>query len=286
MDLVDILGNTFVFLLEIPVKVKKCVHEQVTHEKRNNLIEFKRKKAILDKLKEKYGLTGDGKEDSWCNVKYKLGEDSYVIMCCYNATYCTCMDEHFSFLKDLHWVCSEPADLNQPIYFSPFQKDDYIIQWDGPEHIKDSEVTFERVEKELVRLIERMKALKAEYKELKAKDDFDSTAALFESLKSHYHLIEPEKAINATRYAYSPDIRYFVISYCKARNKIYVPSGLEQQEIVLGSLETFTLPDCWEMKCNEQTISATTFDEYKKYLDGILKQYKNLEQSKWDKYDI
>ena len=286
MDLVDILVNTFDFLLEIPDKVKKCVHEQVTHEKRNNLIEYKRKKAIIDKLKEKYGLDGDGKEDSWCNVKYKLGEDSYVIMHCDNATYRTCMDEHFSFLKDLHWVCSEPADLNQPIYFSPFQKDDYIIQWDGPEYIKDSEVTFERAEKELVRLIERMKALKAEYKELKAKDDFDSTAALFESLKSHYHLIEPEKSINATRYAYSPDIRYFVISYCKARNKIYVPSGLEQQEIVLGGLETFTLPDCWEMKCNEQTISATTFDEYKKYLDGILKQYKNLEQSKWDKYDI
>ena len=286
MDLGDIIGNTFDYLLEIPDKVKKCVHEQVTHEKRNNLIEYKRKKAIIDKLKEKYGLDGDGKEDSWCNVKYKLGEDSYVIMYCDNATYRTCMDEHFSFLKDLHWVCSEPAYLNQPIYFSPFQKDDYIIQWDGPEYIKDSEVTFERAEKELVRLIERMKALKAEYKELKAKDDFDPTVALFESLKSHYHLIEPEKSINATRYAYSPDIRYFVISYCKARNKIYVPSGLEQQEIVLGGLKTFTLPDCWEMKCNEQTISATTFDEYKKYLDGILKQYKNLEQSKWDKYDI
>jgi len=286
MDLGDIIDNTFDYLLEIPDKVKKCVHEQITHEGRNNLIEYKRKKAIIDKLKEKYVLDGDGKEDSWCNVKYKLGEDSYVIMYCDNATYSTCRDEHFSFLKDLHWVCSEPADLNQPRYFSPFQKDDYIIQWDGPEYIKDSEVTFERAEKELVRLIERMKALKAEYKELKAKDDFDPTAALFESLKSHYHLIEPEKSINATRYAYSPDIRYFVISYCKARNKIYVPSGLEQQEIVLGGLKTFTLPDCWEMKCNEQTISATTFDEYKKYLDGILKQYKNLEQSKWEKYDI
>lgn len=286
MDLGDIIGYTFDYLLEIPDKVKKCVHEQITHEGRNNLIEFKRKKAIIDKLKEKYGLDGDGKEDSWCNVKYKLSEDSYVIMYCDNATYSTCRDEHFSFLKDLHWVCSEPADLNQPRYFPPFQKDDYIIQWDGPEYIKDSEVTFERAEKELVRLIERMKALKAEYKELKAKDDFDPTAALFESLKSHYHLIEPEKSINATRYAYSPDIRYFVISYCKARNKIYVPSGLEQQEIVLGGLETFTLPDCWEMKCTEQTITATTFDEYKKYLDGILKQYKTIEQSKWEKYDI
>ena len=125
-----------------------------------------------------------------------------------------------------------------------------------------------------------------EYKQKKSADDFDKTADLFESLKSHYHLIEPENSINAIRYAYSPDIRYFVISYCKARNKIYVPSGLEQQEIVLGGLETFTLPDCWEMKCNEQTISATTFDEYKKYLDGILKQYKTIEQSKWEKYDI
>lgn len=100
MDLCDILGNTFDYLLEIPDKVKKCVHEQITHEGRNNLIEYKRKKAIIDKLKEKYVLDGDGKEDSWCNVKYKLGEDSYVIMYCDNATYRTCKDEHFSFLKD------------------------------------------------------------------------------------------------------------------------------------------------------------------------------------------
>ena len=42
MDLVDILGNTFDFLLEIPDRVKKCVHEQATHEERNNLIEFNR----------------------------------------------------------------------------------------------------------------------------------------------------------------------------------------------------------------------------------------------------
>ena len=134
--------------------------------------------------------------------------------------------------------------------------------------------------------MERFKELKSEYKEKKAADDFDETAALFESLKSHYHLIEPENSINAIRYAYSPDIRYFVISYCKSRNKIYVPSGLEQQEIVLGGMTSFTLPDCWEMKCTEQTISAKTFDEYKKYLDGILKQYKTIEQSKWEKYDI
>jgi hypothetical protein len=77
-----------------------------------------------------------------------------------------------------------------------------------------------------------------------------------------------------------------VISYCKARNKIYVPSGLEQQEIVLGGMDSFTLPDCWEMKCTEQTITATTFDEYKKYLDGILKQYKTIEQSKWENYEL
>lgn len=160
MDLVDIIGSTFDYLLELPDRVKKCVHEQITHEKRNNLIEYKRKKAA---------------------------------------------------------------------------------------------------------------------------DDFDETATLFECLKSHYHLIEPEKSINAIRYAYSPDIRYFVISYCKARSKIYVPSGVEQQEICLGGLNAYTLPDCWELKCTEQTISATTFEEYKKYLDGILKQYKNLEQSKWEK---
>ena len=287
MDLVDIIGNTFDYLIEIPDKVKHCVHETITHEERNNLIEYKRKKAIIDKLKEKYSLDGDEQENSWCNIKYKLGEESFVLIYCANATtYYNSKDEHFSFLKDLHWAWPEPADLSQPRYFSLVQNNDYIIQWDGPEFIKDSEVTFERAEKELVRLIERMKALKVEYKELKAKDDFDETTELFESLISHYHLIEPEKPINAIRYAYSPDIRYFVISYCKARNKIYVPSGVEQQEIVLEGLETFTLPDCWEIKCNEQTISATTFDEYKKYLDGILKQYKNLEQSKWEKYDI
>ena len=33
---------------------KKCVHEQATHEERNNLIEYKRKKAIIDKLKENH----------------------------------------------------------------------------------------------------------------------------------------------------------------------------------------------------------------------------------------
>lgn len=55
MDFGDILGNTFDYLLDIPDKIKKCVHEQTTHEERNNLIEYKRKKAIIDKLKEKYG---------------------------------------------------------------------------------------------------------------------------------------------------------------------------------------------------------------------------------------
>lgn len=54
MDLVDILGNTFDYLLELPDRIKKCVHEQATHEERNNLIEYKRKKAIIDKLKENH----------------------------------------------------------------------------------------------------------------------------------------------------------------------------------------------------------------------------------------
>ena len=54
MDLVDILGNTFDYLLELPNRVKKLVHEQVTLEERNNLIEYKRKKAIIDKLKENH----------------------------------------------------------------------------------------------------------------------------------------------------------------------------------------------------------------------------------------
>lgn len=54
MDLVDILVNTFDYLLELPNRVKKWVHEQVTHEERNNLIEYKRKKAIIDKIKENH----------------------------------------------------------------------------------------------------------------------------------------------------------------------------------------------------------------------------------------
>lgn len=54
MDLVDILVNTFDYLLELPNRVKKFVHEQVTHEERNNLIEYKRKKAIIVRLKEDY----------------------------------------------------------------------------------------------------------------------------------------------------------------------------------------------------------------------------------------
>ena len=197
-------------------------------------------------------------------------------------------DIYFSYITDFKWKWPEPIDNGERWSFYIRQKNcqnDYYLTWGKPVPIKE-DATFEEVEAILLRLMERFKELKSEYKEKKAADDFDPTASLFESLKSHYHLIEPENSINATRYAYSPDIRYFVISYCKARNKIYVPSGLEQQEIVLGGLETFTLPDCWEMKCNEQTISATTFDEYKKYLDGILKQYKTIEQSKWKKYDI
>ena len=204
---------------------------------------------------------------------------------------------HFTYVPDFHWQWPEPTDINSRwFYFSKDTPDDYYLTWDNPVPIKE-DATFEEVEAILLRLMERFKELKSEYKEKKAADDFDETETLFESLKSHYHLIEPENSINATRYAYSPDIRYFVISYCKARNKIYVsyckarnkiyvPSGVEQQEIVLGGLETFTLPDCWEMKCTEQTISAKTFDEYKKYLDGILKHYKTIEQSKWEKYDI
>lgn len=287
MDLVDILGNTFDYLLEIPDRVKKCVHEQVTHEERNNLIEYKRKKAIIDKLKEKYGLTGAGAGDdcSWCNIELELLNEKYSVIYCENAS--STMDRHhFRYIPDFKWKWPEPTDQQSRWAYLPGDSiDDYYLTWENPVPIKE-DATFEEVEAILLRLMKRFKELKSEYKEKKAADDFDPTAALFESLKSHYHLIEPEKSINATRYAYSPDIRYFVISYCKARNKIYVPSGLEQQEICLGGLEAFTLPDCWEMKCTEQTISATTFDEYKKYLDGILKQYKTIEQSKWEKYDI
>lgn len=284
MDLVDILGNTFDYLLEIPNRVKKCVHEQVTHEERNNLIEYKRKKAIIDKLKEKYGLTGMDSE-SWCNIEIEFQDKKWSVIYCENA-YSNMNDHHFSYIPDFKWEWPEPIDMNSRWAYLPKDcQDDYYLTWENPVPIKE-DATFEEVEAILLRLMERFKELKSEYKEKKAADDFDPTAALFESLKSHYHLIEPENSINATRYAYSPDIRYFVISYCKARNKIYVPSGLEQQEIVLGGLETFTLPDCWEIKCNEQTITATTFEEYKKYLDGILKQYKTIEQSKWEKYDI
>lgn len=288
MDLVDILGNTFDYLLDIPDKVKKCVHEQVTHEERNNLIEYKRNKAIIDKLKEKYGLTGTGDEDgeAFCNIELDLHDKKWIVISCQNKTYHISNGNNFCYIPDYKWKWPEPTDPQSRWAYLPGDSiDDYYLTWENPVPIKE-DATFEEVEAILLRLMKRFKELKSEYKEKKAADDFDPTAALFESIKSHYHLIEPEKSINATRYAYSPDIRYFVISYCKARNKIYVPSGLEQQEIVLGGLESFTLPDCWEMKCTEQTISATTFDEYKKYLDGILKQYKTIEQSKWEKYDI
>ena len=284
MDLVDILGNTFDYLLELPDRVKKCVHEQATHEERNNQIEFNRKKAIIDKLKEKYGLTGSDNE-SWCNIELELHGEKCVVISCENAS-CTIDKHHFRYIPDFKWKWPEPTDpQSRWAYLPKDTPDDYYLTWENPVPIRE-DATFEEVEQILLRLMERFKELKSEYKEKKAADDFDPTAALFESLKSHYHLIEPEDSINATRYAYSPDIRYFVISYCKARNKIYVPSGLEQQEINLGGFSSFTLPDCWEMKCTEQTISATTFDEYKKYLDGILKQYKTIEQSKWEKYDI
>lgn len=281
MDLVDILGNTFDYLLEIPDRVKKYVHEQATHEERNNLIAYKRKKAIIDKLKEKYGLPGSDSE-SWCNIELELQDEKCVVISCENKT----NHINFWYIPDFKWKWPEPTDPNSRWAYLPKDTpDDYYLTFENPVPIRE-DATFEEVEAILIRLMERFKELKYEYKEKKIADDFDPTAALFESLKSHYHLIEPEKSINATRYAYSPDIRYFVISYCKARNKIYVPSGLEQQEIVLDGMASFTLPDCWELKCTEQTISATTFDEYKKYLDGILKQYKTIEQSKWEKYDI
>lgn len=289
MDLVDILGNTFDYLLEIPDRIKKCVHEQTTHEERNNLIKYKQRKAIIDKLKEKYCLTGNSDEDgeAFCNIELELNNKKWVVISCENETYhIHSTDGYFRYVPDFKWKWPEPTDLESLWAYLPSDSsDDYYLTWENPIPIKE-DATFEEVEAILLRLMERFKELKSEYKEKKAADDFDPTASLFESLKSHYHLIEPENSINAIRYAYSPDIRYFVISYCKARNKIYVPSGIEQQEIVLGGLNSFTLPDCWEMKCNEQTISARTFDEYKKYLDGILKQYKTIEQSKWEKYDI
>lgn len=287
MGLVDILGNTFDYLLELPDRVKKCVHEQATHEERNNLIEYKRKKAIIDKLKEKYSLTGSSDEDgeAWCNIELELHDKKWGVIYCENASN-NMERNHFIYIPDFQWKWPEPTDLSSRwAFLQSNTTDDYYLTWGNPVPIKE-DATFEEVEEILLSLMERFKELKSEYKEKKAADDFDETETLFESLKSHYHLIEPEKSINATRYAYSPDIRYFVISYCKARNKIYVPSGVEQQEICLGGLNAYTLPDCWELKCTEQTISATTFEEYKKYLDGILKQYKNLEQSKWEKYNI
>ena len=286
MDLVDIIGGTFDYLLELPDRVKKCVHEQITHEKRNNLIEYKRKKAIIDKLKEKYNLTGyDDGDDYWCNIELELHGEKCSVIYCENAS-CNMNDNHFTYIPDFHWKWPEPTDQQARWLCLPKDcQDDYFLTWENPVPIKD-DATFEDVEAILLRLMARFKELKSEYKEMKAADDFDETADLFESLKSHYHLMEPENSINAIRYAYSPDIRYFVISYCKARSKIYVPSGVEQQEICLGGMNAYTLPNCWELKCTGQTISATTFEEYKKYLDGILKQYKNLEQSKWEKYDI
>jgi hypothetical protein len=287
MDAGDIIGYVFDYLLEIPDKVKKCVHELITHEKRNNLIEFKRKKAIIDKLKEKYGLTGSGDDDTWCNIELGLHDKKWSVIYCENAT-STMNRNHFSYIPDFHWECPEPIDLQSRwayINMPNDRPDDYFLSWENPAPIKE-DATFEEVEAILLRLMERFKELKYEYKEKKAEDDFDETASMFESLKSHYHLIEPEHSINATRYAYSPDIRYFVISYCKARNKIYVPSGLEQQEIVLGGLSCLRLPDCWELECNEKTISATTFEEYKKYIDDILKHYKELELKKWENYEL
>ena len=287
MDLEYKLFKTFDFLFGIPSKINKYVHELYTHEERNNLIEYKQKKAIIDKLKEKYGLTGsnDKDGDTFCTIELDLYNEKWSVISCENASF-TIDKHHFRYIPDFKWKWPEPTDQQSRwAYLTKDCQDDYYLTWDKPVPIKE-DATFEEVEAILLRLMKRFKELQVEYKEKKAADDFDKTADLFESLKSHYHLIEPENSINATRYAYSPDIRYFVISYCKARNQIYVPSGLEQQEIVLGGMASFTLPDCWEMKCTEQTISATTFDEYKKYLDGILKQYKTIEQSKWEKYDI
>lgn len=291
MDLGYKLFKTLDFLFGIPSKINKYVHELYTHEERNNLIEYKQKKAIIDKLKEKYGLTGsnDKDGDTFCTIELDLYNKKWVVISCKNKTYnIISNDDNFCYIPDFKWKWPEPIDNWERWSFYIRQKNcqnDYYLTWGNPVPIKE-DATFEEVEAILLRLMKRFKELQVEYKEKKAADDFDKTADLFESLKSHYHLIEPENSINAIRYAYSPDIRYFVISYCKARNQIYVPSGVVQQEIVLGGEKSFKLQDCWEMEYTEQTISATTFDEYKKYLDGILKQYKNLEQNKWEKYDI
>lgn len=291
MDLGYKLFKTLDFLFGIPSKINKYVHELYTHEERNNLIEYKQQKAIIDKLKEKYGLTGsnDKDGDTFCTIELDLYNKKWVVISCQNKTYnIISNDYNFCYIPDFKWKWPEPIDNWERWSIYIRQKNcqnDYYLTWGDPVPIKE-DATFEEVEAILLRLMKRFKELQIEYKEKKAADDFDKTADLFESLKSHYHLIEPENSINAIRYAYSPDIRYFVISYCKARNQIYVPSGVVQQEIVLGGEKSFKLQDCWEMEYTEQTISATTFDEYKKYLDGILKQYKNLEQNKWEKYDI
>lgn len=254
-----------------------------------NLEDFRRKKAIIDKIKEKYGLIGAGDEDCWCNIQYTFKNESVVLAWVENREYSWHAD------SAANWGCAsnftlkypEPDDnyLNNFAVIAPQAPLDYYLDRGGQKYFND-DATFEEVEKEVVFLIERLKALQIEYKEKKAEDDFDEKAIIFEELKSHYHLIELDYPINSIRYAYSPDIKYFVIGYCKARNQIYIPRGVVTQSITIAGTTRVNLPNVWELECQEDKLSYTKYDEYKNHIDDIIKQYKELELKKWEKYNI
>lgn len=167
MDLGYKLFKTLDFLFGIPSKIKE----------RNNLIEYKQKKAIIDKLKEKYGLTGsnDKDGDTFCTIELDLYNKKWVVISCKNKTYNIISNyDNFWYIPDFKWKWPEPIDNWERGSFYIRQKNcqnDYYLTFGNPVPIKE-DATFEEVEAILLRLMKRFKELQVEYKEKKAADDF------------------------------------------------------------------------------------------------------------------
>ena len=285
MGILERIEDFFLFDLDrILDNFKKGIKEFFTHKKRNQNLEYLKRKEIFDKIKEKYGLEGVASNDL-SNIIIKFNNEIYCI------AWLNKFSEH-----SLEWGCISDFTLKYPEPRTHLndcfgtarwcnQQLDYFLYVEGKKCFNNN-ATFEEIEQDVVKLIARFKEIQIEYKAKKAAEDFDEYASIFEELKEHYHLIELDYPINCVRYAYSPDIKYFVIGYCKARNAIYVPRGLETQCITIDGIATVKLDNVWEMECREDKLTYTKYEEYKNHIDDILKHYKELELKKWENYEL
>ena len=285
MAIFEKIQNFILFDFDIIQYDFKCkVKEFFTHKKRNQNLEYLKRKEIFDKIKEKYGLKGVSCDD-WSNIIIRFNDEIYCIAWLNKLGEDTL---EWGYIKEFSLKYPEPKTHLNDCFGTPrwnTEPLDYYLKFDGREYFNDN-ATFEEVEQIVVKQIARFKEIQIEYKEKKAADDFDEYAAIFEELKEHYHLIELDYPINCVRYAYSTDIKYFVIGYCKARNEIYIPRGLETQQITIAGTTTVKLDNVWEMECREDKLTYTKYEEYKNHIDDILKHYKELELKKWENYEL